>query len=843
MRSTILLITFLFSGIVLFGQTEMYDENYTLKDNQASLKRIWKKAQKEHKAKNYDNALGLYELLADRDSNTIKFLYEAASLADTLDALVTAERYYAKAVEHKDRENHPTLDFQYAKVLQTLGHYNQAIQYYQRFREEHDATKKVDASLLYLASQLQDECKEAKRRIQEKNSLYTNIKNVGDPVNNRETSDFAPYQDNGQLYFSRLQYIDQKRENRALKTYKHRKDEKGYDKAVKTDDQIAYVAISSDGQHLYEINCKDLNKEFGSRGCKIYRRDWTKGAWSRAKILPNIINLEGCVNTQPSIGTDVEGNDVLFFSSNRPGGKGKMDIWSSTIIKDADGYLSYEDPINVGQINSSADEISPYFHSKCNILYFSSDRKPSIGGFDIYEATYNGKGYERIKYLSYPINSSFDDVDFFRSDTGDKAFFASKRIPEQEIGGDENVKGCCLDIYEADLEIPVDLDVMVYCGKDRVLEANYKMESMLSKGKMVAIDTSGQLDAPIRLQPNEEYQFYISKAGYTTSKFPVLTNDVCEPTQLSERVYIRPLQNLIIEVKKKTINGEVSADNITLEIEEYEDGYKVDEVFSETNNIIKLAVETEKKYRVFVESAGYGTETFEVEVPDVKEACLLEKIIVLTPELTFEELDVAIYFHDDIPTRKFRTGTSRDGAVDISYESTYKDYIKMREEYKRELSDFYLNNGEFDAANQVGIEIDNFFTKEVEAGFKQLELYAASVHKYFLQEGALPISIVIQGSASPTARTPGGIKYNQYLSSRRINSVKNYLRSYSPLLREKINDNSIKIDVEPMGENVDLKKEEIAKIRNNNGTFGIYAPLAAGTRKVTITKIRFQKEQ
>ena len=245
---------------------------------------------------------------------------------------------------------------------------------------------------------------------------------------------------------------------------------------------------------------------------------------------------------------------------------------------------------------------------------------------------------------------------------------------------------------------------------------------------------------------------------------------------------------MIIDVRKRIAGGDAPAENITLEIEEYEDGFKVDEAFSEKNNIIKLAVETEKKYRVYVQSPGYSSETFEVSVPDVKEECFVEKKIILTPELTFTEIDVDIYFHDDIPARKFRTGTPRDGAVDISYEDTYNEYIKKRDEYKRELGDFYLNSGEFEAANQAGIEIDNFFNNDVEAGFEQLELYAASAEKYFLQERALPISIVIQGSASPTARTPGGIKYNEYLSSRRINSVKNYLRSYSDLLRKKIDD-------------------------------------------------------
>jgi len=842
MRTTILLIAFLFSVIALFGQVEMYDENYTIKDNQASLKRIWKKAQKEHKAKNYDDALGLYELLAKRDSNNLQFLYAVASLADTLDAFITSEHYFAKAVEHKNRATRPILDYQYAKVLQTLGRYDQAIQYYQRFRRERDNPDEVDAAFLTLASQSEEECKVAKRMIQESSTLYSGIKSLGDPVNARETAEFGPYQDNGVLYFSRFENADAKGENRNLKIYKHRPEEKGLHKAVNTDDQNAYLVFSSDGQHLYEISCTNLKNSFGNRDCKIYRRDLVKNAWSRKIVLPNIINLAGCTNTQPAIGKDEDGNEVLFFVSNRPGGKGKMDIWSAIINKDEDGYLSYEDPVNVSQINTEADEVSPYFHIKCNTLYFSSDRKPSIGGFDIYQATYNGRGYERIVSLGYPINSSFDDVDFFRSGTGDKAFFASKRLPVKDEYGEYLVKGCCLDIFEANLEMPVDLDLVVYCGKDQVPEVDYKMESMRSKGTPMAVDTSGKLDKLIRLKPNEEYQFYISKTGYTTAKFPLLTNDVCEPTQLSERVYIRPLQNLIIDVQKQTIKGDVPASDISLRIEELEDGFTVDEVFSEANSTIKLSVETGRKYRVFVECTNYESETFVVEVPDEKDACLVEESIVLTPKLPFGELDVAIYFHDDIPARKFRTWTNKDREVDISYERTYQDYVQMRDDYKTQLTNFYLNNDEFDAANTVGIDVDTFFTTKVEAGYKQLEIYAASAEKYFLQGAGLPISIEIQGSASPTARSARGRKYNEYLSSRRINSVKNYLESYSALLRKKIQDGSIEIKEKPIGENVDLKPQETKKNRDNNRTFGIYAPLAAATRKVTITKIRFQKE-
>ena len=87
------------------------------------------------------------------------------------------------------------------------------------------------------------------------------------------------------------------------------------------------------------------------------------------------------LNTQGHI-IKHNGQEVLYFVSDRKGGFGGLDIWLSIIDKEGNFGI----PINAGnKINSSADEITPFFNTNDGNMYFSSNRKKSAGGFDIYK--------------------------------------------------------------------------------------------------------------------------------------------------------------------------------------------------------------------------------------------------------------------------------------------------------------------------------------------------------------------------------------------------------------------------------------------------------------------------
>ncbi|WP_437920222.1 OmpA family protein [Sphingobacterium sp. LRF_L2] len=97
----------------------------------------------------------------------------------------------------------------------------------------------------------------------------------------------------------------------------------------------------------------------------------------------------------------------LYFSSDRPGGYGGVDIWYCQ--KKSDG--SWGSPLNAGPvINSIKDEVFPAIYQ--GKLYYSSDGFAGMGGFDIFVAKGDAGRWVSIENMRYPINSASDDFAF-----------------------------------------------------------------------------------------------------------------------------------------------------------------------------------------------------------------------------------------------------------------------------------------------------------------------------------------------------------------------------------------------------------------------------------------------
>jgi outer membrane protein OmpA-like peptidoglycan-associated protein len=125
-------------------------------------------------------------------------------------------------------------------------------------------------------------------------------------------------------------------------------------------------------------------------------------------------------------------NDSTFlFSSMRKGGFGGYDIYITT--KESGSWI---EPVNLGpEINSPYDEETPFLSNSKNLLYFSSNRQESIGGYDIYFASYGierGK-WTRAENIGMPISSPGNDKYYRLSDDGRSAIFSSDR--SESIGG------------------------------------------------------------------------------------------------------------------------------------------------------------------------------------------------------------------------------------------------------------------------------------------------------------------------------------------------------------------------------------------------------------------------
>jgi peptidoglycan-associated lipoprotein len=175
-------------------------------------------------------------------------------------------------------------------------------------------------------------------------------------------------------------------------------------------------SFTKDGSTFYFSSCRGE----GGTDCLIMVSYLVDEKWTDPTALNEYINEADSENKQPSISFT---GDTLFFSSNRPGGLGGSDIWMS--LK-GDSLESWTPAINMGDvINTSENEISPYYSSANGSLLFASNGHVGYGGYDIYGAKGNAFFKPDLFNIGRPFNSTWDDTYFSISDT--TGFLSSNR--------------------------------------------------------------------------------------------------------------------------------------------------------------------------------------------------------------------------------------------------------------------------------------------------------------------------------------------------------------------------------------------------------------------------------
>ncbi len=160
---------------------------------------------------------------------------------------------------------------------------------------------------------------------------------------------------------------------------------------INTEFNEGSACLSLDGKFLYFSRC---NAPDGMGNCDLYvatlKADST---WGDVKNLGPNINSSGW-DSHPSL---THNGDTLFFASNRVGTFGLSDIFYA--VKNPKGV--WQKALNAGPIiNTVQSEVSPFYHHKFNVLYFSSNGHPiNFGEFDIY------KSHQIKNSWSEPLNT------------------------------------------------------------------------------------------------------------------------------------------------------------------------------------------------------------------------------------------------------------------------------------------------------------------------------------------------------------------------------------------------------------------------------------------------------
>lgn len=203
---------------------------------------------------------------------------------------------------------------------------------------------------------------------------------------------------------------------------------------------VSNASFSLDRKRLYFTKCR-LNYR-DEMICAIYMTEKKGDKWTEPIKLDKNINNSKYTSTMPALGADpVKGNDVLYFVSNRKGGKGGLDIWYSVYDK---RNKIFKPAKNAGsKINSSQNEITPFFDNETKSLFYSSDGWGGLGGYDILKASGDGKRWSGISNVGAPLNTGADDIYYSISTNRQEGFFVSNR----KGGAALKNKTCCDDIY------------------------------------------------------------------------------------------------------------------------------------------------------------------------------------------------------------------------------------------------------------------------------------------------------------------------------------------------------------------------------------------------------------
>lgn len=316
---------------------------------------------------------------------------------------------------------------------------------------------------------------------------------------------------------------------------------------INTPENEGTITLSPDGQYVFFTGC---NRPDGQGSCDLYFSALDGDQWKEPRNLGFPINTRAW-ESQPSLSFD---GKTVYFTSDRPGGYGGMDIWMSTYSKG-----KWSAPQNMGpEINTAGNEQCPMIAKDDQTFYFNSDGRVGMGGVDLFICRRNPDGrWGKAENLGYPINTFADEICLVLTGDGQNAFYVSKR--PGGAGG--------LDLYQFELYEKARPKKTGYI-KGLVFDAitkkklKAKIELIdLATAKTVVEAYSNKLSGEfiVCLQGNKDYALNVSCEGYLfhSENFSLKNQSATDPLLLSVPLY--PIE----------AGGKVVLKNIFFDVDQY----------------------------------------------------------------------------------------------------------------------------------------------------------------------------------------------------------------------------------------------------------------------------------
>ena len=321
--------------------------------------------------------------------------------------------YLIRAERASTKDTLPELLLGLAQHYQSVKQYEKAISYYKRLYsklegkpESDDIEKTITKSITACEYALSNPVNPAFKRIKAVNAgstvntvypeyfpVLTNKESVLFFTARRRDNVGHKIDDFDGNYFEDMFIARKGKDNTFNDAHPFSSNDKEVNGLSNTKEHEAVVSLSTKGDKFFTF----LND-------KLYESTWQGSAWTAPKEMNSSINPLGAYQSYLSTSSD---GKVIYFSSERPEGLGKLDIYKSEM--QADG--NWGPAINLGPtINTKEDDDSPFISQDGKTLYFASKGHPGYGEYDLFKSVLDGSNWGLPQNMGTVFNSSGDDV-------------------------------------------------------------------------------------------------------------------------------------------------------------------------------------------------------------------------------------------------------------------------------------------------------------------------------------------------------------------------------------------------------------------------------------------------
>lgn len=599
---------------------------------------------------NHYSAYRLYALASesgwseDRDyeERLSEVYYKAGLSAYRATAYAQAEKYFLLVLNRADAKKYELAYYYLAQSMFRQGRYDDAEDYYNLFIDENpdavnrvvekmsdvdtrpfEETLKANARFIEKAKQQIDDANEALNRMSRQDEIV--LRHLPTGINT-EDSDVMYVYGPGKSRFYSSNTEEFKKDTLTPKRSLYRIMERTGETTAqalpqlinKESKNVAYAAFNETKNRVYYSVC-DFRK-YDELRCDLYAADVSSdGKWSNPRMLE--INAAGYSTGQPAVGkVNDTGTEYLFFSSDRPGGKGGFDLYRAQLASDGKpGAVEL-----LEDLNTEDDDVSPYWYNKWQTLYFATNGRFSFGGLDIYKSFFNGSNFRDPVNLGLPVNSSADDAYYSRYDDADQAYVSSRRASAEALYYSDEKDVCCYDIYEFVPDPRITLRALAFnkLTQEELEGVTVKLCEITPSGPK-EIDEITNLtanDFDFQVTPGAKYQLKATKDGFTSviDEFDLSDPEFVDVPYIERRLELAPKIDLDVFTFNNVDQKALPGTTVSL-YEVMDDGERVlvEEITNPTANDAHFELEIGKRYEIEGRKPGFGVAYDEVDVSDI----------------------------------------------------------------------------------------------------------------------------------------------------------------------------------------------------------------------------------